>query len=101
MTWDWGYPAGTAVHGAVRGEAQRIKLWPRSCPRRHGKDHLILDEPTTGLHFADVHELIDIPHRLLGGRQHGCGLLEHNLDVIKTADYIIDIGPKAGTRAER
>lgn len=77
------------------GEAQRIKLAAELSRRSTGKTIYILDEPTTGLHFADVHKLIEILHRLTEGGNTVI-VIEHNLDVIKTADYIIDIGPEGG-----
>jgi excinuclease ABC subunit A len=77
------------------GEAQRIKLATELSKRSTGKTIYILDEPTTGLHFADVHKLIDILHRLADGGNTVL-VIEHNLDVIKTADYIIDMGPEGG-----
>ena len=79
------------------GEAQRIKLATELSKRSTGKTIYILDEPTTGLHFADVHKLIEILHRLAEGG-NTVVVIEHNLDVIKTADYIIDIGPEGGDR---
>ena len=79
------------------GEAQRIKLATELSRRSTGKTIYILDEPTTGLHFADVHKLIDILKRLSEGG-NTVVVIEHNLDVIKTADYIIDIGPEGGDR---
>ncbi len=79
------------------GEAQRIKLATELSKRSTGKTIYILDEPTTGLHFADVHKLIDIIHKLAEGG-NTVVVIEHNLDVIKTADYIIDIGPEGGDR---
>ena len=79
------------------GEAQRIKLAAELSRRSTGRTVYILDEPTTGLHFADVHKLIDILHRLAEGGNTVI-VIEHNLDVIKTADYIIDIGPEGGDR---
>ena len=84
----------TALSG---GEAQRIKLATELSKRSTGKTIYILDEPTTGLHFADVHKLIDILQRLTEGG-NTVVVIEHNLDVIKTADYIIDIGPEGGVR---
>ncbi len=84
----------TALSG---GEAQRIKLATELSKRSTGKTIYILDEPTTGLHFADVHKLIDILQRLAEGG-NTVVVIEHNLDVIKTADYIIDIGPEGGIR---
>ncbi len=77
------------------GEAQRIKLATELSRRSTGKTIYILDEPTTGLHFADVHKLIEILHRLAEGGNTVI-VIEHNLDVIKTADYIIDMGPEGG-----
>ncbi len=79
------------------GEAQRIKLATELSKRSTGKTIYILDEPTTGLHFADVHKLIDILHRLAEGG-NTVVVIEHNLDVVKTADYIIDIGPEGGEK---
>lgn len=77
------------------GEAQRIKLATELSRRSTGKTIYILDEPTTGLHFADVHKLVDILHKLADGG-NTVVVIEHNLDVIKTADYIIDMGPEGG-----
>ncbi len=77
------------------GEAQRIKLATELSRRSTGKTIYILDEPTTGLHFADVHKLVDILHKLAEGG-NTVVVIEHNLDVIKTADYIIDMGPEGG-----
>ena len=79
------------------GEAQRIKLATELSKRSTGKTIYILDEPTTGLHFADVHKLVEILKRLSEGG-NTVVVIEHNLDVIKTADYIIDIGPKGGDK---
>ena len=79
------------------GEAQRVKLATELSRRSTGKTIYILDEPTTGLHFADVHKLIDILKRLAEGGNTVI-VIEHNLDVIKTADYIIDIGPEGGDK---
>lgn len=79
------------------GEAQRIKLATELSKRSTGRTVYILDEPTTGLHFADVHKLTEILHRL-SGDGNTVIVIEHNLDVIKTADYIIDIGPEGGDR---
>ncbi len=79
------------------GEAQRVKLATELSRRSTGKTIYILDEPTTGLHFADVHKLIEILHRLTEGG-NTVVVIEHNLDVIKTADYIIDVGPNGGDR---
>ena len=77
------------------GEAQRIKLATELSKRSTGKTIYILDEPTTGLHFADVHKLTEILHRLTADGNTVI-VIEHNLDVIKTADYIIDMGPEGG-----
>ena len=79
------------------GEAQRIKLATELSKRSTGKTIYILDEPTTGLHFADVHKLVEILHKLAEGG-NSVVVIEHNLDVIKTADYIIDMGPEGGSR---
>ena len=79
------------------GEAQRIKLATELSKRSTGKTIYILDEPTTGLHFADVHKLTEILHRLAEDGNTVI-VIEHNLDVIKTADYIIDIGPEGGDK---
>jgi len=88
-----GHPS-TSLSG---GEAQRIKLATELSKRSTGKTIYILDEPTTGLHFADVHKLIEIMQRLTEGG-NTVVVIEHNLDVIKTADYIIDIGPEGGDK---
>ena len=77
------------------GEAQRIKLAAELSRRGIGRTVYILDEPTTGLHFADVHKLVDILRRL-SESGNTVIVIEHNLDVIKTADYIIDMGPEGG-----
>ena len=79
------------------GEAQRIKLATELSKRSTGRTIYILDEPTTGLHFADVHKLVEILKRLTDGG-NTVVVIEHNLDVIKTADYIIDMGPEGGDR---
>lgn len=88
-----GQPA-TTLSG---GEAQRVKLATELSRRSTGKTIYILDEPTTGLHFADVHKLVEILHQLTDGG-NTVVVIEHNLDVIKTADYIIDMGPEGGDR---
>ena len=88
-----GQPA-TTLSG---GEAQRVKLSTELSKRATGRTIYILDEPTTGLHFADVHKLVNILHRLAEGG-NTVVVIEHNLDVIKTADYIIDMGPEGGDR---
>lgn len=77
------------------GEAQRVKLATELSKRSTGRTIYILDEPTTGLHFADVHKLSEILQRLVGGG-NTVVVIEHNLDIIKTADYIIDMGPEGG-----
>jgi len=76
--------------------AQRVRLSRELAKRDTGKTLYILDEPTTGLHFADIQQLLDVLHRL---RDHGntVVVIEHNLDVIKTADWIIDLGPEGGS----
>ena len=79
------------------GEAQRIKLATELSRRSTGRTIYILDEPTTGLHFEDVHKLVEILHRLADGG-NTVVVIEHNMDVIKTADYIIDMGPEGGDR---
>ena len=79
------------------GEAQRIKLATELSRRSTGKTVYVLDEPTTGLHFADVHKLVDILRRLTENGNTVI-VIEHNLDVIKTADYIIDLGPEGGAK---
>ena len=79
------------------GDAQRTILASELSKRSTGKTIYILDEPTTGLHFADVHKLIEILRRLSDGG-NTVVVIEHNLDVIKTADYIIDIGPEGGDK---
>ena len=86
-----GQPA-TTLSG---GEAQRVKLATELAKRSTGKTLYILDDPTTGLHIADVHKLIDILNRLVG-ENNSVVVIEHNLDVIKCADYIIDLGPEGG-----
>ena len=79
------------------GEAQRVKLATELSRRSTGRTIYILDEPTTGLHFADVHKLVEILQRLSEGG-NTVVVIEHNLEVIKTADYIIDIGPEGGDK---
>jgi excinuclease ABC subunit A len=79
------------------GEAQRIKLATELSKRSTGRTFYVLDEPTTGLHFADIHKLLDILQRLVASG-NSVLVIEHNLDVIKTADYIVDMGPEGGDR---
>ena len=79
------------------GEAQRVKLATELCRRSTGKTIYILDEPTTGLHTADVHRLIDVLQRLVDAG-NTVVVIEHNLDVIKVSDHIIDIGPEGGNK---
>jgi len=79
------------------GEAQRVKLSRELSKRDTGKTLYILDEPTTGLHFADIQQILYVLHRL---RDHGNTVVvsEHNLDVIKTADWLVDLGPEGGSK---
>ncbi len=88
-----GQPA-TTLSG---GEAQRVKLATELSKRATGRTFYVLDEPTTGLHFADIHKLLDVLQRLVG-MGNTVLTIEHNLDVIKTADYVIDLGPEGGDR---
>ena len=79
------------------GEAQRVKLATELSKRSTGRTIYILDEPTTGLHIADVHRLIEVLQKLVDGGNTVL-VIEHNLDLIKTADYLIDLGPEGGSR---
>ena len=79
------------------GEAQRVKLATELARRSTGKTLYILDEPTTGLHTADIHKLLSILSKLVDGGDTVV-VIEHNLDVIKTADYIVDLGPEGGDK---
>jgi excinuclease ABC subunit A len=79
------------------GEAQRVKLSRELSKRGTGRTVYILDEPTTGLHFADIHKLLEVLNSLVD-RGNTVIVIEHNMEVVKTADYIIDLGPEGGQR---
>jgi excinuclease ABC subunit A len=82
------------------GEAQRIKLAYELCKESRGRTLYVLDEPTTGLHFADIERLIDALHRLVD-RGNTVITIEHNLDIVKEADYVVDLGPEGGAEGGR
>jgi len=82
------------------GEAQRVKLAKELSRRGTGRTLYILDEPTTGLHFADTHKLLDVLNKLVD-QGNTVVIIEHNLDVIKSADYVIDLGPEGGAAGGR
>ena len=88
---------GQSATSLSGGEAQRVKLASELSKRQTGRTIYLLDEPTTGLHFADIDKLLEVLHRLVN---YGNTVLviEHNLDVIKTADHVIDLGPEGGDR---
>ena len=95
-TWRWTTSGWVSPRRRCRGgEAQRIKLSSELSKRGTGRTIYILDEPTTGLHFADIEKLLEVLNRLVDNK-NSVLVIEHNLDVIKTADYLIDMGPEGG-----
>ena len=90
-------PSGQSATTLSGGEAQRVKLAKELAKRATGRTIYILDEPTTGLHFADIQKLLEVLEKLVEGG-NTIVIIEHNLDAIKTADYLVDLGPEGGDR---